>query len=160
MGYQAIIKTPLPELLLGLKLNLTHATVEGIEFVIGQQQTFCQSEPFTKHVVCQIEAYFSDPTKKIALPITIKGTEYQQKVWQALKAIPCGRVLTYGQLAAELKSSPRAVGAACRTNPVPLIVPCHRVVAKTGYGGYAGDVTGVFARFKRWLLAHEGFVRG
>ena len=160
MNYQAQVKTPIPELLLGLKLNVEQATVEGIEFLTGKQQAFCQQEPFIKHVVCQIEAYFNDPTKKMELSIKTKGTQYQQKVWQALKGIPCGTVLTYGQLAAQLKSSPRAVGAACRTNPVPLIVPCHRVVAKTGYGGYAGDVTGVLAKFKRWLLAHEGYVRG
>jgi len=61
-----------------------------------------------------------------------RGTKFQQKVWQALTEIPVGKVVTYGQLASDLNTSPRAVGNACRNNPLPLIVPCHRVVSATG----------------------------
>ena len=80
------------------------------------------------------------------------------RVWQALQKIPYGEVKTYGQLAKELKSSARAVGNACRANPIPIVIPCHRIVAVSGIGGYAGKTDGPVLERKRWLLAHEGIV--
>ena len=83
------------------------------------------------------------------------GTVFQQRVWKALLAIPPGETRTYGELARELGSSPRAVGGACRRNPIPLLIPCHRVVAANGDGGFAGHTRGRWMDIKRWLLAHE-----
>jgi len=89
------------------------------------------------------------------------GTQFQQRVWQALLDIPVGKVLTYGQLATKLHSGPRAVANACRHNPLPVIVPCHRVVSAAGIGGYAGDTETIqnseinFMAIKKWLLVHE-----
>jgi methylated-DNA-[protein]-cysteine S-methyltransferase len=71
-------------------------------------------------------------------------------------AIPPGEVRTYGALARKLRSSARAVGNACRANPVPMVVPCHRVVGATGLGGYMGAFTGDPLAIKEWLLRHEG----
>ena len=71
-------------------------------------------------------------------------------------AIPCGHVLTYGEIAAQLGSSPRAVGQACGNNPIPIVIPCHRVVAKSGMGGFMHHNGGFALDIKRWLLAHEG----
>lgn len=85
----------------------------------------------------------------------LKGTDFQKRVWAALLEIPAGQTLTYGELAQKLNSHPRAIGQACRTNPYPVVIPCHRVVSKTGFGGYAGAVSGDLLNFKKWLLQRE-----
>lgn len=103
-----------------------------------------------------IRAYFTDPTRPIALPVRLGGTPHQRGVWQAIAAIGPGATRTYGDLARELGSAARAVGGACRANPCPLVVPCHRVVARDGLGGFAGDRDGRLRDIKRWLLVHEG----
>jgi methylated-DNA-[protein]-cysteine S-methyltransferase len=85
------------------------------------------------------------------------GTAFQQRLWRALCDIPVGETRTYGELAKELGSAPRAVGQACRCNPLPILVPCHRVVSAQGIGGYDGaEEAGVELQRKRWLLHHEG----
>lgn len=103
----------------------------------------------------QLQAYFADPRVIFDLPLALPGTAHQQKVWRALQRIPSGKVKTYGDLARTLHSSPRAIGNACRTNPIAIIVPCHRVVGANDLGGYMGSRTGVGLDMKRWLLAHE-----
>jgi methylated-DNA-[protein]-cysteine S-methyltransferase len=102
-----------------------------------------------------ISAYFAGAAQPITLPVRLRGTPYQRRVWQAIAAIGPGATRTYGDLARELDSAPRAVGGACRANPCPLVVPCHRVVARNGLGGFAGDRDGRLRDIKRWLLAHE-----
>jgi methylated-DNA-[protein]-cysteine S-methyltransferase len=103
----------------------------------------------------QIEAYFNDSKYQFNAPINQQGTPYQQRVWQAISAIPRGRVLTYGDIAAQIGSGARAVANACGANNLPLIVPCHRVVAKGGIGGFMqGNKDGL--KIKKWLLKHEG----
>ncbi len=84
------------------------------------------------------------------------GTRFQQRVWRALREIPPGQTRTYADLAGELGSGPRAVAGACRRNPVPLVIPCHRVVARQGLGGFSGQTSGPAIEMKRWLLAREG----
>jgi methylated-DNA-[protein]-cysteine S-methyltransferase len=84
-----------------------------------------------------------------------EGTDFQRRVWDALLRIPPGQTRTYGELAKELDSSPRAVGGACRSNPIPLLIPCHRVVAANGDGGFAGHTRGRWMDIKRWLINHE-----
>jgi methylated-DNA-[protein]-cysteine S-methyltransferase len=103
--------------------------------------------------------YFENPARPISLPTRPGGTLFQRRVWQAIAAIAPGVTRTYGELAAELGSSARAVGGACRANPCPLVVPCHRIVARRGLGGFAGDRGGRLLDIKRWLLAHEGVHR-
>ena len=76
-------------------------------------------------------------------------------MWRELKNIPSGKVVSYGELAKRLGTSARAVGNACRKNPVPVVIPCHRVVSATGIGGYAGDTSGDLLKIKSWLLQHE-----
>ncbi len=103
----------------------------------------------------ELAAYFRDGRHRFSLPLQLTGTAFQQRVWSLLRAIPPGRTRTYGEIAAELGSGARAVGNACRANPCPIVVPCHRVVGRADLGGFAGDTDGRLLRMKRWLLAHE-----
>jgi methylated-DNA-[protein]-cysteine S-methyltransferase len=99
--------------------------------------------------------YFAGrPTDFSYLPLALRGTAFQLRVWHELRQIPWGRTISYGELAARLgkPQAPRAVGQAVGTNPVAIIIPCHRVVAADGtLGGYGGGL-----ERKRWLLLHEG----
>ena len=104
----------------------------------------------------ELQAYFDCSAHRFSVPIELQGTEFQQRVWHALMRIPVGKTMTYSQLAQQLNSSPRAVGNACRANPIPIIIPCHRVIAKQGIGGYDGQRSGQRLGIKRWLLRHEG----
>jgi methylated-DNA-[protein]-cysteine S-methyltransferase len=88
----------------------------------------------------------------------LEGTPFRRAVWREIASIPCGRTRTYGEIADRLHSSPRAVGGACGDNPLPLVVPCHRVVARDGLGGFMHRDGGFALAVKRWLLAHEGIV--
>jgi methylated-DNA-[protein]-cysteine S-methyltransferase len=104
----------------------------------------------------ELRAYFADGAHGVNLPFKVGGTRFQNRVWSELRRIPAGQTTTYGELARRLGTSPRAVGGACRANPCPIVVPCHRVVAVHGLGGFAGDTSGRRLEVKRWLLAHEG----
>jgi methylated-DNA-[protein]-cysteine S-methyltransferase len=100
----------------------------------------------------QMYAYFDGELAAFVLPLRPHGSKYQQRVWQALCAIPYGATRSYLDVARAAGGSPRSVGQANGRNPIPLIIPCHRVVATTHLGGYSG---GDGLATKRWLLAHE-----
>jgi len=104
----------------------------------------------------QIDCYLADARFRFDLPLQLDGTAFRQRVWREIAAIPSGSALTYGAIAIRLGSAARAVGAACGDNPVPLIVPCHRVLAAGGIGGFMHASDGFPLAVKRWLLAHEG----
>ncbi|MEE9573942.1 MAG: methylated-DNA--[protein]-cysteine S-methyltransferase, partial [Candidatus Neomarinimicrobiota bacterium] len=99
--------------------------------------------------------YFKNPDSYFNLPLAPKGTTFQQKVWQALQNIPSGETRTYGELAKQLNTSPRAIGNTCRANPIPIVIPCHRVVGQNNDGGFMGKTTGQSLEIKKWLLEHE-----
>lgn len=104
----------------------------------------------------RLHAYFIDPHTPLAdLPYQLTGTPFQLRVWQAMLTIPVGATQRYGELATQLGSAPRAVGGACGRNPLPLIVPCHRVVAVTGMGGFNQGKLETMLGIKHWLLQHE-----
>ena len=90
------------------------------------------------------------------LPLYDAPTAHQRKVRAAVRAVPCGQTASYGDIARRAKTSPRAVGGACRANALPLIVPCHRIVGANGVGGFMGDNGESHLHVKRALLAHEG----
>ena len=118
------------------------------------------TSPLASETARQLEAYLADPAFQFDLPLVTPGTHFRRRVWQAIAAIPTGEVRTYGELARALSSSPRAVGQACGDNPVPIVVPCHRVVAASGaLGGFAHNRSGMMLDVKRWLLTHEGCPR-
>ena len=101
----------------------------------------------------QVQAYFDRALTRFDLPLAPSGTAYQKRVWSALAAIPYGETRTYQQIAFDAGGSPRAVGGANGANKLPIIIPCHRVVASNGIGGYSG-AAGV--ETKRYLLRLEG----
>lgn len=101
----------------------------------------------------ELNAYFANSQHRFQLPLKPHGSPYQQKVWSALLVIPVGRTLTYGELAQNIQSSPRAVGQACKKNPLALFIPCHRVVGKNSMGGYMGNPEAL--HYKEALLKHE-----
>lgn len=106
--------------------------------------------------VCrQIERYLEDPCYRFDLPLECRGTAFERRVWEAIRAIPPGGTLTYGELARRLGTVPRPVGAACAANRIPLVIPCHRVVARDGLGGFMSAAGGFALKVKRWLLRHE-----
>jgi len=103
----------------------------------------------------QLEGYKRDPNTTFDLPVVIEGTELQKAVWTAMRAIPLGKARTYGDLARELGADPRDIGQCCGDNRLPLVIPCHRIVAADGIGGFAHATSGYLVEAKRWLLMHE-----
>ncbi len=106
----------------------------------------------------QVRRYLADPDFTFSLPLCEAGSAFQQRVWAAISSIPRGSVRTYGQVAKHIGSAPRAVGQACGANWFPLVIPCHRVTAAGGLGGFSNhdDENGFHLSVKRWLLTHEG----
>jgi methylated-DNA-[protein]-cysteine S-methyltransferase len=100
----------------------------------------------------QLEAYFDGDLRTFDLPLAPAGSPYRQRVWRALREIPYGETCTYGEIAARAGGSARSVGQANGDNPIPILIPCHRVVAGSGLGGYSG---GDGPATKRLLLALE-----
>lgn len=155
MAYQAKIKIPCAV----LGIRTLEESLSGVDFLPLHETLLMPGDDFTRRVCDQIAAYVRDPDFHFDVPLRLCGTPHQGKVWQALRAIPRGQALTYGVLARQLGSSPRAVGVACGDNPIPLFIPCHRVVAKNGAGGFMHRADGAPLGIKQWLLRHEGWQR-
>jgi methylated-DNA-[protein]-cysteine S-methyltransferase len=100
----------------------------------------------------QLQAYFDGDLHDFTLPLAPFGTPYRQRIWAELRAIPYGQTRSYAAVAASAGGSARSIGGANGANPIPIIIPCHRVVATSGLGGYSG---GDGIATKRWLLALE-----
>lgn len=108
--------------------------------------------------IAQIDQYFSGQRQSFDLPLDLSGTtEFRRQVLETIQDIPFGSVMTYGEVAAAVgkPKGARAIGQAMRHNPIPLIVPCHRVVAADSLGGYGGEWD---SAKKRWLLTFEGYL--
>ncbi len=113
-----------------------------------------QATPLLNQARDQVQEYLAGKRKDFDLPLDPMGTDFQKRVWKAMVAIGYGKTKSYGEIAVKLKSSPRAVGTACGRNPIPLIIPCHRVLGANGaLGGYSGEGG---TDTKRWLLNLEG----
>ncbi len=112
-------------------------------------------EPLAREVAAQVASYLDDPDFSFSLALPAFGTAYQRKVWEVIRSIPRGAVLRYADVARRIGSAPRAVGQACGANWIPLVIPCHRVIATGGIGGFARHEGGFHQSVKRWLLRHE-----
>lgn len=148
--YDAVIATPLGRLGINAVTALTN-----IDFVSAHTPLKAARTPLARRVQAQLKAYFVDARTRFQLPLAARGSDFQQQVWRAMRRIPSGKPQSYGELARKIKSAPRAVGGACRANPIPIIVPCHRVVSVSGLGGFMGATRGRALKIKRWLLQHE-----
>jgi O-6-methylguanine DNA methyltransferase len=157
IGFDACVRTPFAAL--GITTTDTHVT--GLRFLAPDTPPKAPRPGTLAYLACvQIQAYLDDGRFEFDLPLRLSGTRHRLAVWEAMQRIPAGRARTYGELASELRSSARAVGGACGANPIPLIVPCHRIIAASGrIGGFMGAKTpGFELGIKRWLLEHEGAV--
>lgn len=112
--------------------------------------------PLLAEAARQLDAYFAGRLTEFDLPLAPAGSRFEQRVWAAMQTIPYGQTRCYGDLAHTVGSAPRAVGGACGKNPIPIVIPCHRVLAKIGLGGYSGE--GGLATKER-LLVLEGALR-
>ncbi len=120
----------------------------------GRQATSAgHAPPVLKETATQLEEYFAGERTEFDVPMELDGTEFQRQVWAELSRIPYAETISYGELARRVgrPKGPRAVGQANGRNPIPIIVPCHRVLASNGIGGYGGGLP-----MKRALLAVEG----
>ena len=151
MGYQAKLQTPFGV----LGICCTDDALTGIKFLAPGAVPQPPCNAFARKVCEQLAAYLADPGFHFSLPLRFNGTAHQTKVWQAMCAIPRGETRSYGELAKELQSCAQAVGQACGANPIPVIIPCHRVVGKSGMGGFMHHNGGYALDIKRWLLTHE-----
>jgi len=149
--YQAIFTAPFATL--GLKLN--QQSICELDFIFEDISKPIFQNEYAEKIAEQINCYFENPSYQFDLNVSPEGTKFQKSVWREMREIPSGSCLTYSEVAEELKSGARAVGNACRKNPIPLIIPCHRIVAKNGLGGFAGETTGQLTDIKQWLLDHE-----
>ncbi|MFC7418792.1 methylated-DNA--[protein]-cysteine S-methyltransferase [Iodobacter arcticus] len=149
----AVISSPVGHL--GLAERDEHLVL--VEFLPKSLPLQLAISPLLQHVARQLEAYFQNPSFTFDLPWALSVSEHQKKVLAEIAAIPVGQLQTYADISKRIHSSPRAVGGACGRNPLPLLIPCHRVVAATGLGGFNAGRHGVdWLPIKRWLLSHEG----
>jgi methylated-DNA-[protein]-cysteine S-methyltransferase len=156
--FQACVRAPFGTI--GVSATDTHVT--GIRYLSPEVPALAPKKDTIAFLACvQLQFYLDDPAFAFDLPLRLAGTRHQLAVWEAMQAIPPGETRTYGEVAKTIGSSARAVGGACGANPVPLVVPCHRVVGAGGsLGGFMGArEEGFELAIKRWLLAPEGAVR-
>ncbi|MBI5329477.1 MAG: methylated-DNA--[protein]-cysteine S-methyltransferase [Betaproteobacteria bacterium] len=150
--YDAILPAPFG----AMGVRVTGDAVTGLEFLPPGTPAQASGLPLIARIARELDAYYADPQHPIDLPLAPAGTPFRQRVWQALLGIPSGQTLSYGQIAAQIGSAPRAVGQAVGDNPLPIVIPCHRVIAADGgLGGFMHSRTGYSQDIKRWLLRHE-----
>ncbi|MGP1677962.1 MAG: methylated-DNA--[protein]-cysteine S-methyltransferase [Burkholderiales bacterium] len=150
-GFQAKLDTPFA--LVGIRTE--GAELAEIVYLPRSAGALAPVNALAELACAQIERYAVDPGYRFKLPLKQIGTAFQRRVWDLIAAIPSGETRSYGDLARRLKSAPRAVGQACGTNYFPLVIPCHRVVAAQGLGGFAHTSSGYLIEVKRRLLLHE-----
>jgi methylated-DNA-[protein]-cysteine S-methyltransferase len=150
--YQARMATPFAV----LGIRAAGERLDGIDYLPKGAATLAPLNRVADRVCRQIERYLGDPAYPFDLPLDYRGSEFQCRVWRAIRSIPSGRTLTYLEVAKSIGSAPRPVGGACGANRIPLVIPCHRVIGSGGIGGFMHSRRGPGIEIKRWLLRHEG----
>ena len=128
----------------------------GIEYLPRGAATLAPLNRLAARTCRQLERYLDDPDFRFDLPFDYCGTAFQCRVWREIGAIPAGSTSTYAEIARRLETAPRPVGGACGANHIPIVIPCHRVLASNGLGGFMHARSGFPLEVKRWLLKHEG----
>jgi methylated-DNA-[protein]-cysteine S-methyltransferase len=150
--YQAKLATPFA--VLGIVTEEDWLT--DIDYMPLGTQSLTPQNHLAKEVCRQLRAYLTQSNFKFDLSLHIGGTVHQRRVWQVIQTIPSGKTSSYAEIAAQLHSAPRAIGRACGANRIPIVIPCHRVIAKNGgLGGFMNASDGNPLEIKRWLLCHE-----
>ena len=150
--YQA--RYPTPFAVLGIRT--AGGCLTGIEYLPRGAATLDPLDAMAEKVCRQIARYLDDPEFRFDLPFEFTGTRFQCKVWREICRIRSGETLSYLAVARRLRTAPRPIGGACGANRIPLVIPCHRVVATNGLGGFMNARKGSPLEIKKWLLAHEG----
>lgn len=150
--FDAILPAPFGAL--GVRVSADRLV--ALAFLAPGTALLVPTSPLLERVAEQLAAYHADARHRFDLPIEAMGSAFRRRVWQALLDIPSGHTTTYGELARRLGSSARAVGQALGDNPLPIVIPCHRVLAAHGLGGFNHSAGGFSLDVKRWLLRHEG----
>lgn len=151
-AYEAVVPLPVGSWQAGIRTD-GHAVIE-IDFIDEEFERTAPSAVATE-AAQQLQRYVDNPQWRFTLALNLKGTPFQRRVWAALQMLPPGETRSYGELARRLNSAARAVGGACRANPIAIMIPCHRVVAARGLGGFSGATGGPELLLKQWLLEHE-----
>jgi methylated-DNA-[protein]-cysteine S-methyltransferase len=155
MRWDAVIEFPKMK----VAVETRDERVAGIRYLPLSAESKAPANALAERAVRQLERYRQNPDIRFDLPLLIEGSEFQRRLWAALREIPRGRTLTYGEMARKLGGedfeSARAVGQACGDNRLPIVIPCHRVVAADGIGGFSHTTEGFLIEAKRWLLMHE-----
>ena len=154
-GYSAKLEAPFA--VIGIRTRAERVT--ELEYLPLGAATLKPIDAFSREVCRQLKAYFQRSEFDLDLPFEWHGTDYQQRVWEAVRAIPRGAMRSYLDVAQTIGSAPRPVGTACGANRIPLLIPCHRVVGSDGLGGFMHSRGGKPLEIKRWLLRHEGAIR-
>lgn len=150
-AYDAILAAPM----CSLGACFTGDTLTRLDFLPAGSPASTRPDGRARKLKRELDAYWHDPAYTIDLPCAPSGTAFQLRVWHALRNIPPGQPTTYGALAKQLGTAARAVGQACGSNPLPILIPCHRVVAANGLGGFMHASNGAPLDVKTWLLTHE-----
>ncbi len=154
-SFQAKLATPFAV----LGIRTVGELLTDIEYLPRGVATLAPLNKLAERVCRQLESYLDDPHYRFDLPFEYCGTDFQCRVWHEISRIGVGKTNTYSQVAQRLHSAPRPVGGACGKNRIPLVIPCHRVLAAHGIGGFMRARGGEPITIKRWLLAHEGVRR-
>lgn len=149
--YQAVLPTPFG----AVGVKMAGDLLASIDLLHVPLEEKPPENAATSAICLQLQRYLQEPGMRFELPCMPRGTVFQQKVWDAIRRIPAGETRTYAALAKEIGSGPRAVANACGANPFPLMIPCHRVVASNGLGGFMQGRDARSLSIKKWLLAHE-----
>lgn len=149
--FDAVIE--FPKFKLGVRTRGEH--VVEIRYLPATALTVKAKNAVAEEAARQLERYRDNPDATFDFPVKIEGTPLERGVWDAMCAIPRGATRTYGEIAKELGADARDIGQACGENRLPIVIPCHRVVAAGGIGGFGHATGGYLLEAKRWLLNHE-----
>lgn len=149
------------------QVQVTHDThhLMGSQLVAEKVAAKPPQHALSHHLAAYIDAYLKHQPRSLAIPLSPQGSDYQRRVWQVLTTIQAGDTRTYGDVAKQLNSAAQPIGGACKRNPLAFFIPCHRIVAANGLGGFMGrgpnaEPQDTALMMKAWLLDHEqGFIQ-
>jgi len=159
MHWDAVIEFPKMKVAVATRDVNGNPSVAGIRYLPPATPPMDPQNELAERAVRQLERYREDPDARFDLPLLVEGTEFQRRVWEIMCTVPRGRTLTYGEVARKMgegaADAARVVGQACGDNKLPIVIPCHRIVAANGIGGFSHSSDGYLIEVKRWLLMHE-----